>query len=92
MNNVDASASAVDNLPGFPQETGLAANNTGRVLPSNLVNLEIDSNDSSKRFQEQSRATIEPPLKIISLSSGPISLPLEGSNKKPLFGAPRVLL
>ena len=92
MNNVDANASAVDNLPGFPHDTGLAANNTGRVLPSSLVNFEIDSKESSKRFQEQSRATIAPPLKIISLSSGPISLPLEGSNKKPLFGAPRVLL
>ena len=66
-----AIASAVDSLPGLPHETGLAANSTGKVRGTKLVFFVIDSIDGTICFHEQSRATIEPPISIILLSSGP---------------------
>ena len=73
-----ANASTLDNLPGLPQEIGFAAKTTGRVLPSNLVDLCNIAKDGSISFHEQSKLTIEEPRSIEVESSGPIRIPITG--------------
>ena len=79
-------ASAVDNLPGLPHETGFAANNTGKVLRISFVEFVIDSIDDSICFHEQSSATTDPPISMILRSSGPWIEPHVGSSSIPLDG------
>ncbi len=81
-------ASAVESLPGLPQDTGFAASNTGSVLRTRLVVLLMESIEGQICFQEQSKATSDPPMSMILQSSGPCIEPQVGSSNIPLDGEP----
>jgi len=68
-------ASAVDNLPGFPHDTGFAARTSGNVRGMRLVFVDISLNDSPRLFHEQSSATIAAPRSMSFRSSGPSNTP-----------------